>query len=39
MRIGGTEVRFLGGSVGCLMMILFSILASVALTVLLNLML
>ncbi len=39
MRIGNTEVRFLGGGLGCLFMILFSILASVALTVLVNLML
>jgi hypothetical protein len=39
MRIGGTEVRFLGGPVGCLMMIVLSVLASVVLTVLLNLVL
>lgn len=37
MRIGNTEVRPLGGGLGCLLMILFSILASVVLTVLLNL--
>jgi hypothetical protein len=36
MRIGNTEVRFLGGGFGCLTMILLSILASVVLTVLLN---
>lgn len=36
MRIGNTEVRFLGGGLGCLLMILFSIAASVLLTVLLN---
>lgn len=39
MRIGNTEVRFLGGGLGCLLMILFSITASVLLTVLLNLVL
>lgn len=39
MRIGNTEIRPLGGGVGCLLMILFSILASVVLTVLLNLLL
>jgi hypothetical protein len=36
MRIGNTEVRFLGGPMGCLAMILFSVLASIVLTVLLN---
>jgi hypothetical protein len=36
MRIGNTEVRFLGGGLGCLSMIVLSILASVLLTVLLN---
>ncbi|SNY57581.1 hypothetical protein SAMN05421748_118139 [Paractinoplanes atraurantiacus] len=36
MRIGNTEVRVLGGPLGCLGMILFSILASVLLTLLLN---
>ncbi len=36
MRIGNTEVRFLGGPLGCLGMLLFSVLASIALTVLLN---
>lgn len=39
MRIGNTEIRPLGGGVGCLLMILFSILASIVLTVLLNLLL
>ncbi|PSK65325.1 hypothetical protein B0E53_02746 [Micromonospora sp. MH33] len=37
MRIGNTEIRPVGGGLGCLLMILFSILASVVLTVLLNL--
>ena len=37
MRIGNSEVRFLGGGWGCLGMIIVSVLASVALTVLLNL--
>jgi hypothetical protein len=36
MRMGNTEVRFLGGPLGCLGMILFSILASIVLTVVLN---
>ncbi len=39
MRIGNVEVRPLGGRAGCLGMILFSVLASVILTVLLNLLL
>lgn len=39
MRIGNTEVRFLGGGLGCLSMIVLSILASVLLTVLLNVLL
>lgn len=39
MRIGNTEIRPVGGGLGCLLMILFSILASVVLTVLLNLIL
>lgn len=39
MRIGNTEIRPAGGGLGCLLMILFSILASVVLTVLLNLLL
>ncbi|GGS07225.1 hypothetical protein GCM10010169_60000 [Micromonospora fulviviridis] len=37
MRIGNTEIRPVGGGLGCLLMILFSIVASVVLTVLLNL--
>lgn len=37
MRIGNSEIRPAGGGLGCLLMILFSILASVVLTVLLNL--
>jgi hypothetical protein len=37
MRIGrNVEVRPLGGDVGCLTMILFSVLASVVLTVVVN---
>ena len=39
MRFGNTEVRPLGGSAGCLGMILFSIVASVLLTVVVNLVL
>jgi hypothetical protein len=39
MRIGNTDVRFLGGGLGCLMMILLSVVASVVLTVLVNLIL
>lgn len=40
MRIGrNVEVRPLGGRAGCLGMILFSVLASVILTVVLNLLL
>ncbi|SBT37126.1 hypothetical protein GA0070611_0096 [Micromonospora auratinigra] len=39
MRIGNTEIRPAGGGLGCLLMILFSIVASVVLTVLLNLIL
>lgn len=39
MRFGNFEVRPLGGGVGCLSMILFSILASVIGTILLNLLL
>jgi len=34
--MGNMEIRPLGGGLGCLLMILFSILASIALTVLLN---
>jgi hypothetical protein len=36
MRFGNTEVRFLGGPVGCLTMLVLSVLASIVLTVLLN---
>ncbi len=39
MRFGNVEIRPLGGGLGCLLMILFSLLASVVLTVLLNLLL
>jgi hypothetical protein len=39
MRIGNTEVRFLGGPAGCLGMLLLSVLVSIALTVLLNVLL
>jgi hypothetical protein len=39
MRIGNTEVRFLGGPLGCLAMLLLSVLASIALTVILNVLL
>ena len=39
MRFGNMEVRPLGGGVGCLMMLLFSVLASIIGTVLLNLLL
>ncbi|TWJ23183.1 hypothetical protein JD76_03313 [Micromonospora endolithica] len=39
MRIGNTEIRAAGGGLGCLLMILFSIVASIVLTVLLNLVL
>jgi hypothetical protein len=39
MRFGNVDIRPLGGGPGCLAMILFSILASVILTVLLNLLL
>lgn len=37
MRFGNMEIRPLGGGVGCLMMILFSALASIVGTILLNL--
>ena len=37
MRIGGMEIRPLGGGPGCLMMILISVVLSVLLTVILNL--
>jgi hypothetical protein len=36
VRIGDWEIRPLGGGLGCLLMILFSVLASLILTVLLN---
>jgi hypothetical protein len=39
MRFGNVEVRPLGGGLGCLLMIAFSILASIVLTVLINLVL
>jgi hypothetical protein len=39
MRIGNTEIRPLGGGTGCLLMILFSVVASVVLTILVNLVL
>ncbi len=37
MRFGRYEIRPLGGGMGCLMMIVFSFVASVVLTLLLNL--
>lgn len=37
MRIGNVEIRPLGGGLGCLLMILFSIVASVVLTIAVNL--
>lgn len=36
MRLGNIEVRPVGGSLGCLLMILFSVIASVIGTLLLN---
>jgi hypothetical protein len=39
MRFGNVEIKPLGGGFGCLLMILFSVLASVLLTVLANLLL
>jgi hypothetical protein len=36
MRFGNTEVRFLGGPMGCLVMLMLSVLVSVVLTVLVN---
>jgi hypothetical protein len=39
MRLGGVEIRPLGGGFGCLLMIAFSIIASIALTVLVNIVL
>jgi hypothetical protein len=37
VRLGRVEIRPLGGGLGCLLMILISILGSIALTVLVNL--
>jgi hypothetical protein len=37
MRFGNTEIRPVGGGVGCLTMLLVSVIASVVLTILLNL--
>jgi hypothetical protein len=37
MRMGNVEVRALGGGRGCLWMVLLSLIASVVLTVVLNL--
>jgi hypothetical protein len=37
MRFGNVEVRPVGGGVGCLAMLLVSVIASVVLTILLNL--
>jgi len=39
VRIGDWDVRPLGGAVGCLLMIVVSLLLSIALTVLVNLLL
>jgi hypothetical protein len=39
MRLGNLEVRPLGGGLGCLLMVLFSVVASLVLTVLVNLLL
>lgn len=39
MRFGNVEVRPLGGGLGCLVMVLCSVVASVVLTVLVNLLL
>ncbi len=39
MRIGGTEIRPVGGASGCLVMLLVSVVLSVLLTVGLNLLL
>ena len=36
MRIGNTEIQPLGGAPGCLAMLLFSVVASVVLTILVN---
>ena len=37
MRFGNVEIRPVGGGVGCLTMLLVSVIASVVLTILLNL--
>lgn len=37
MRFGNVEIRPLGGGLGCLLMILISVVGSIALTVLVNL--
>jgi hypothetical protein len=39
MRIGNMEIRFLGGPAGCLGMLVLSVLLSIGLTVLLNVLL
>jgi hypothetical protein len=39
VRFGRVEVRPLGGGLGCLLMILFSVLASIVLTVVVNVLL
>lgn len=39
MRFGNVEIRPVGGGAGCLTMLLVSVIASVVLTVLLNLLL
>jgi hypothetical protein len=39
VRLGNVEIRPLGGGVGCLLMIVLSIVASVVLTLLVNLIL
>ncbi|MDG4766825.1 hypothetical protein O7632_22385 [Solwaraspora sp. WMMD406] len=39
MRIGNTEIRPLGGGIGCLLMLLVSLLLSALLTIGLNVML
>lgn len=39
MRFGNVEIRPLGGGVGCLLMILISVVGSILLTVCLNLLL
>ena len=39
MRFGDVEIRPLGGGPGCLLMIVLSVVASIGLTVLLNLVL